>query len=93
MPHLVAGVDSSTQSTKVEIRDVDSGNVVGRGAAPHTATTPPRSEQDPRTWWAAFETALTNAGAAPTDIAAISVGGQQHGLVLLDEGGEPVRPS
>ena len=34
---LVAGVDSSTQSTKVEIRDLDTGRVVGAGSAPHPA--------------------------------------------------------
>ena len=82
MPRLVAGVDSSTQSTKVEVRDLDTGAVVARGAAPHPATTPPRSEQDPHSWWAAFETAWAAAG-SPT-VEAISVAGQQHGMVVLD---------
>jgi xylulokinase len=54
---VVAGVDSSTQSTKVELRDVETGRVVGRASAPHPATTPPRSEQEPAEWWHAFETA------------------------------------
>ncbi|HSP29010.1 MAG TPA: xylulose kinase, partial [Ilumatobacteraceae bacterium] len=58
---FVAGVDSSTQSTKVEIRDLDSGVVVGTGSAPHPAVTPPVSEQDPRSWWAAFEAAWDQA--------------------------------
>ena len=60
---LVAGVDSSTSATKVEIRDLDTGAVVGRGAAPHPATQPPRSEQLPAAWWEAFETAWDRAGA------------------------------
>ena len=88
---LVAGVDSSTQSTKVEVRDLDTGAVVARGAAPHPATTPPRSEQDPAAWWRAFETAWAAAGAP--DVAGISVAGQQHGLVALDADGAVIRPA
>ncbi len=88
---LVAGVDSSTQSTKVEVRDLESGAVVARGAAPHTPTTPPRSEQDPHMWWAAFENAWAAAGAP--QIEAISVAGQQHGMVVLDELCEVIRPA
>ena len=51
---LVVGVDSSTQSTKVEAREVDTGQVVATGTAKHPATSPPMSEQDPRAWWEAL---------------------------------------
>jgi len=88
---LVAGVDSSTQSTKVEVRELDTGAVVARGSAPHPGTTPPRSEQDPQAWWSAFETAWSAAGSP--DIDAISVAGQQHGMVVLDSDREVVRPA
>ena len=88
---LVAGVDSSTQSTKVEVRNLDTGEVVARGTAPHPATTPPRSEQDPHEWWSAFETAWAAAG-SPT-VEAISVAGQQHGMVVLDADREVIRPA
>jgi xylulokinase len=88
---LVAGVDSSTQSTKVEIRDLDTGAVVARGGAPHPPTTPPRSEQDPQSWWAAFEAAWSAAGSP--EVEAISVAGQQHGMVVLDESREVIRPA
>ena len=44
---LVLGIDSSTQSTKVEVRDADSGRLVGHGWAPHPATSPPRSRAGP----------------------------------------------
>ncbi len=88
---LVAGVDSSTQSTKVEIRDLSTGAVVARASAPHTGTTPPRSEQDPNDWWAAFTTAWAAVGAP--DVAAISVAGQQHGMVVLDEQRRVIRPA
>ncbi|MGB0112551.1 MAG: xylulokinase [Ilumatobacteraceae bacterium] len=96
---FVAGVDSSTQSTKVEIRDLDSGEIVGSGAAPHATVTPPVSEQDPASWWGAFEQAWDRAlGAIPgrpgaSSIAAISVGGQQHGMVALDGDDQPVHPA
>src|SRR5512142_190748 len=88
---LVVGVDSSTQSTKVEVRDADSGTLVAEGRAPHPPTTPPRSEQDPRAWWDAFEQARAAAGSP--DVDAIAVAGQQHGLVARDGAGEPLRPA
>jgi xylulokinase len=88
---LVAGVDSSTSATKVEVRDLDTGEVVGRGSAPHPPTQPPRSEQDPAAWWAAFESAWNQAGAP--SVVAISVAGQQHGMVALDERLDVIRPA
>lgn len=51
---LVAGVDSSTQATKVVLRDVDSGRLVASATSPHPATSPPVSEQDPAAWWSAL---------------------------------------
>jgi xylulokinase len=88
---LIAGVDSSTQSTKVEVRDLESGRVVARSSAPHPPTTPPVSEQDPVDWWSAFEHAWAGAGAPA--VAAISVAGQQHGMVVLDADRRVVRPA
>ena len=88
---LVAGVDLSTQSTKVEVRDADTGTVVAAGRAPHPAVQPPRSEQDPAAWWTAFERAWAGAGSPVVD--AIAVGGQQHGMVVLDSAGAVVRPA
>jgi xylulokinase len=83
---LVAGVDSSTQSTKVVLCDAADGTVVGRGSAPH----PPGTEVDPAAWW----TALGRAGAGLLDrAAAVGVAGQQHGMVVLDETGQVIRPA
>ena len=90
-PALVAGVDSSTTATKVEVRELETGRIVARGSAPHPPTQPPRSEQDPAAWWAAFESAWQQAG-APV-VAAISVAGQQHGMVALDEQRRVIRPA
>lgn len=83
---LVAGVDSSTQSCKVLICDADSGRVVRSGRAPH----PSGTEVHPDHWWQAFQVAAAEAGGLD-DVAAISVGGQQHGMVLLDSDGVAVR--
>jgi len=88
---LVLGVDSSTQSTKVEVRDADDGRLLASGRAPHTPTTPPRSEQDPTEWWDALVSAAQQTGAR--EIAAVAVAGQQHGLVVLDGAGAPLRPA
>ena len=88
---LVVGVDSSTTACKVQVRDADTGELVAEGRAPHPTTTPPRSEQDPAAWWSAFEAACSQAGVDRP--AAIAVAGQQHGLVVLDAGGEVLRPA
>jgi xylulokinase len=86
------GVDSSTQATKVEVRDADDGRLVAQGRAPHPHTSrPPRSEQDPKAWWDALVIAVGQAGVR--DIAAMSVAGQQHGLVVLDGAGSVLRPA
>ena len=91
---LVAGVDSSTSACKVEVRDADTGALVASGRADHPPTTPPRSEQHPEAWWAAFEAAAAHAGLDGAHRpAAIAVAGQQHGLVVLDADGGVLRPA
>ena len=77
-------MDCSTQSTKVVVCDDETGEVVREGRAPH----PDVTEIDPRIWWQAWEKA--SAGILD-DVAAVAVGGQQHGMVLVDEAGTPVR--
>jgi xylulokinase len=90
---LVAGVDSSTQSTKVVIVDPDSGQIVAQGHAPHTVSgSGGARETDPREWWTALAAALGETSRA-NEVAAISVAGQQHGLVVLDAAGSPLRPA
>ncbi len=88
---LVLGIDSSTQSTKVEVRDADTGALVASAAAPHPPTSPPRSEQDPEAWWSALASAVASTGVS--EVAALAVAAQQHGLVALGEKGEVLRPA
>ena len=84
---LVAGVDSSTQSCKVVIRDAATGELVRRGTAAH----PPGTQVDPEAWWDALTLALNQAGGL-ADVSALSVAGQQHGMVCLDAAGQVIRP-
>jgi xylulokinase len=83
---LVAGVDSSTQSCKVVVRDLSTGELVRQGSAKH----PGGTEVPPAAWWEALLAAIADAGGLD-DVAAISVAGQQHGLVALDAEGRIVR--
>lgn len=83
---LVAGIDSSTQSSKVLVCDADDGRIVRSGSAPH----PPGTEVHPDRWWDALQEAIAAAGGID-DVEAISVGAQQHGMVCLDESGAVVR--
>src|ERR1035437_5340717 len=93
MRTLVAGADCSTQSTKVVVVDADSGELVATGRAEHSVTgTGGARETDPEQWWAALRTALAETGLSG-QIAAISIAGQQHGLVCLDASGKPLRPA
>src|SRR5258708_30565825 len=90
---LVAGIDSSTQSCTVLLRRLDDGAVIAEANAPHPPTMPPVSEQDPEAWWNALEACFGELHAYLARIAAVSVGGQGHGLVLLAEEARPLRPA
>ncbi|MEO7069082.1 MAG: xylulokinase [Nostocoides sp.] len=85
---LVAGIDSSTQSCKVVVRDAGSGALRREGRAKH----PEGTEIDPERWWAALRTAVADAGGLD-GVEAIAVGGQQHGMVALDAEGRVIRPA
>src|SRR5215212_9370885 len=80
---LVLGIDSSTQSTKALLVDAETGEVIAQRSAPH----PDGTSVDPRAWLEAFDQAT----AGLLDRAsAVAVGGQQHGMVALDEADVPV---
>jgi xylulokinase len=82
---LVAGIDSSTQSCKVTVRDLATGVQVRHGKAPH----PPGTVVDPDVWWDALLDAVRRAGGLE-DVSAVSVSGQQHTPVFLDAAGDVV---
>lgn len=86
MPTLVAGIDSSTQSCKVVIRDAETGQLVRQGSAKH----PEGTEVSPSLWWDALLEAIEKAGGLE-DVSAAAIGGQQHGMVALDADGGVIR--
>jgi xylulokinase len=88
---LVAGVDSSTQSSKIIVCDAATGEVVREGRAPH----PEGTECHPDHWLTALREAAGGVvgGGLLDGVRALSVAGQQHGMVVLDSGGEVVRPA
>lgn len=88
---LVAGIDSSTQSCTVVLRRLDDGAPAAHARTLHPATVPPRSEQAPEAWWQALLGAFAELGDYLPRIAAVSVGGQGHGLVLLGADDQPLR--
>lgn len=92
------GIDVSTTSSKALIID-DHGSLMGVASAPHTLQTPKPlwSEQDPHEWWraacACIREVIEKTGIDGEKIAAIGLTGQMHGLVLLDDKGEVLRPA
>ncbi|MEU2128089.1 xylulokinase [Streptomyces sp. NPDC018352] len=95
---VVIGVDSSTQSTKAAFVDATSGRVLAVGRAPHVVHGAAGArESDPEMWWRALCDAvaagLKESGAAASAVTGIAVAGQQHGLVVLDGEGRPLRPA
>jgi xylulokinase len=95
---VVLGIDVSTTATKAVLID-DAGIVRGVGVAEYGFEVPHPlwSEQDPRLWWdgavSAIGSVLASSGVRGDDVAAIGLTGQMHGLVLLDERNEVLRPA
>ncbi|HEX6386068.1 MAG TPA: xylulokinase [Anaerolineae bacterium] len=95
---FLLGLDVSTTGAKALLIDA-AGSVVGSATTPLTLSTsrPLWSEQHPHDWWAgvmqSIRRVLVETGVAGADIAAIGLTGQMHGLVLLDEQGEVLRPA
>ncbi|MFE4957453.1 xylulokinase [Streptomyces sp. NPDC056653] len=95
---VVIGVDSSTQSTKAAFVDAATGQLLAVGRAPHVVTGEAGArETDPEVWWQALRAAvaagLKESGVPAADVTGIAVAGQQHGLVVLDREGRPLRPA
>ena len=90
------GIDCGTQGTKALLLNED-GAVLGRGYAKHAIVEKPNGarEQEPRWWVEAMCTAVSAAmaGHESAHVAAVGVSGQQHGLVVLDEAMEVIRPA
>ncbi|MFF9073270.1 xylulokinase [Streptomyces sp. NPDC014646] len=95
---VVIGVDSSTQSTKALFVDAHTGRRLAVGRAPHVVFGEAGArESDPEMWWRALRDAvaagLEESGVPASAVTGIAVCGQQHGLVVLDRAGRPLRPA
>lgn len=97
---ITLGIDSGTQSTKTVALDIATGKILASAQQAYAFVQthePGAMEQDPAVWIAAVESTITQVLAALGDrrceVAGIGVSGQQHGLVLLDEMDNVVRPA
>jgi xylulokinase len=92
------GIDSSTTGVKALLID-EQGNVVGTATTELPISTPKPlwSEQDPVDWWKgtvnSIKQVLQDTGVSGDAVAAIGLTGQMHGLTLLDEAGDVLRPA
>ncbi len=96
------GIDVSTTGNKALLVSTDpaqAGQVVGVAVTENPISTPRPlwSEQDPHDWWDGVQDAirqvLAKTGVSGKQVAAIGLTGQMHGLVLLDERGDVLRPA
>ena len=95
---LVLGLDVGTQSLRAALVDLQ-GRTVAFGVE-RIDTTYPRpswAEQDPAQWWsaarAAVSKALSQAGAAPQQVAAIGLDCTACTVLACDLDGKPLRPA
>lgn len=92
------GIDTSTTSSKALLIN-EQGEVVATAASPHTLQTPHPlwSEQSPAEWWQAvahsIRQVLQMAAIGGSEVGAVGLTGQMHGLVILDEEGKILRPA
>ena len=97
MPYFL-GIDSSTTATKALLMD-ENGAVAGVAASEYGYNTPRPlwSEQDPEFWWTgtiqSIRQVIDQTGIDPHAIEGIGLTGQMHGLVLLDDAGNVLRPA
>jgi xylulokinase len=97
---IFLGIDSGTQSTKTIAFDLDTGRVLGSAQRTYDlipGLPPGHLEQHPEDWIQAVRETigqvLQELGDRRGEVAGIGVSGQQHGLVVLDAEGEPIRPA
>ncbi|MEM6337305.1 MAG: xylulokinase [Bacteroidota bacterium] len=95
---MLLGIDTSTTATKALLID-DTGSVLGVASASYGYETPRPlwSEQDASLWWTAtieaIRSVIDQTGVDPAGIRGVGLTGQMHGLVLLDQHLDPLRPA
>jgi xylulokinase len=92
---VLLGLDLGTSSVKALLLAED-GAVLGEHSASYEvrAPRPGWAESSPEDWWeAVLEATAAAVGLRGTEVAAIGLSGQMHGVVLADERGFPLRPA
>ena len=93
------GIDIGTGGSRALLVD-RAGRVVAAHTVAHEEMAqlqPLWAEQRPENWWeaavAAIQGVLAQAGVAGSEIQGIGLSGQMHGLVILDDANQVIRPS
>src|SRR5580658_3990423 len=93
------GIDVGTGGTRAVLIDTQ-GRVIGSATAEHVPMSSPHigwAEQAPEDWWRAacqaVQECLSRTSTAASEISAIGLSGQMHGLVLLDAQDQVIRPA
>ncbi len=97
---IALGIDSGTQSTKTIALDTETGEILASAQKAYgliSGLPPGHMEQEPEDWFEALDATVrecvSRLGERRSDVRAIGVSGQQHGLVVLDDSGESIRPA
>ena len=95
---VILGIDIGTSSIKSMLLDTEKG-VIAVKAKEYGVDIPQKdyAEQNPQMWWSSLVETLSwlkeQYKPAYESIAAVGYSGQMHGLVLVGENGNPVRPA
>jgi xylulokinase len=99
---LLLGIDLGSSSVKASVIDGESGTCLASAFYPKDemqiiAARPGWAEQEPDTWWtnlvAAVSECTNGIGKRSSDIGAIGISYQMHGLVIVDKDHKVLRPS
>jgi xylulokinase len=102
MPRYLLGYDLGSSSVKASLVNAETGQAVASAQSPveemaMLAVKPGWAEQDPEMWWEhvikSTKNCLQKSGVNPSDIAAIGISYQMHGLVCVDKNQKALRPS
>ena len=94
----VLGIDLGTSGTKTVLFDQE-GKAMASATVEYPMYQPQNgwAEQDPADWAnaaiATIQTVLARSGVAKEDVVSLGISGQMHGLVMLDEDNQVIRPS
>lgn len=102
MSKFLLGYDIGSSSVKGALVEADTGKITAAGQYPDRELeihSPEHgwAEQNPEVWWNCLQKVtqklLANSGISPDNIASIGISYQMHGLVIVDDNYEVLRPS